>query len=388
MTIKELAYSAQQQLQASTGKPLKRAHIYELLAASFGFNSYAALGVDTVLTQQRPDDERIASHSPFVRGRCIELGYQPESADLVSVSLGSFLAERHIGIVRISELIGQLRGDWVSLKGYPIGDDAKQFGEELDNRLSARWAGSDVGDFAPLMQDGLEAAASKGNALAHYALSLIHAPDDDEDTDQGAGSPYWHTQEQQGRVLTGVEKEWADAHTARLVQEDKYARHIRVAGRLGNQHALLDLAERFGDLSFFERPLHDVGADLSAVAEIAERLGRVADAKHWLTVAAESGDTDAMLRLIEEHDQGNLARCWTWVYLSQLVGTDLSKDEHYAINEDGSEYDDDVGGPAYAAGRDGVDLDPLSAEQDAAARDAARDLFEQIQRAAAPTHRR
>ena len=35
--------------------------------------------------------------------------------------------------------------------------------------------------------------------------------------------------------------------------------------------------------------------------EIAERLGRVADAKHWLTVAAENGDTDAMLRLIEEH---------------------------------------------------------------------------------------
>nr|MBP8141493.1 hypothetical protein [Acidovorax sp.] len=62
---------------------------------------------------------------------------------------------------------------------------------------------------------------------------------------------------------------------------------------------------------------------------------------------------------------------------------DLSKDAHYAITEDGSEYDDDVGGPAYAAGRDGVDLDPLSAEQDAVARQAAQRLFEQIQRAAA-----
>jgi hypothetical protein len=71
------------------------------------------------------------------------------------------------------------------------------------------------------------------------------------------------------------------------------------------------------------------------------------------------------------------------VYLSRLVGTDLSKDAHYAINEDGSEYDDDVGGPAYAAGRDGVDLDLLSDEQDAAARQAAQGLFEQIQRAAA-----
>lgn len=387
MTIKELAYSAQQQLQASTGKPLKRAHIYELLAASFGFNSYAALGVDSIFTQQRPGDKRIDAESALVSGRCIELGYPPEIVDLVSVSLGSFLAERQIGIVRISALISQLRGDWSGPEGNPIGGDTEQFNGEKVDWFADRWGDSEEGDFAPLMLDGLETAASKGNALAHYALALIHAPDNDEDTDQGAGSPYWHSQAQKGHVLTGVEKEWADAHAARLAQDDKYARHLREAGRLGNQHALLDLAERFDDPSFFEVPRHDVGADPSAVAEIAERLGRVADAKHWLTVAAESGDTRAMLRLIEEHDQGDLARSWTWVYLSRLVGTDLSKDDHYAINEDGSEYDDDVGGPVYAAGRDGVDLESLSAEQDATAKDAARNLFDRIQRAAAPTHR-
>ncbi len=108
-------------------------------------------------------------------------------------------------------------------------------------------------------------------------------------------------------------------------------------------------------------------------------MGRTSDAKRWLTLAAESGDTDAMLQLIEEHDQGDLQRCWTWVYLSQLVGTDLARDAHYAINEDGSDYDDDVGGPVYVAGRDGVDLEPLAPEQDAAARLAAQKLFEQIE---------
>lgn len=388
MTIKELAYSAQQHLQASTGSSLKRAHIYELLAASFGFKSYAALGVDTVFTQRRSDDKRTGSHRDFVRRRCIELGYPPEGADLVSVSLGSFLAERQIGVVQISALISQLRGDWSSLDDDPADDDPEQFGDEQDDQLGARWADGDEAAIAPIMLDGLEAAASKGNALAHYALALSHAPDDDDDTDRGAGSSYWHSQAQQGRVLTGVEKEWAEAHAARLTRADKYARHLREAGRLGNQHALLDLAERFGDPSFFDRPRHDVDADPTVVAEIAERLGRVADAKHWLTVAAESGDTDAMLRLIEDHDQGDLARCWTWVYLSRLVGTDLSKDAYYAVNEDGSEYDDDVGGPAYAAGRDGIDLAPISAEQDAAAKQAAQGLFEQIQRAAAVEPRR
>lgn len=52
-SAKELAYSAQQHLQASTGGSFKRSHVYELLAASFGFSSHAAFGVDTVLTELR-----------------------------------------------------------------------------------------------------------------------------------------------------------------------------------------------------------------------------------------------------------------------------------------------------------------------------------------------
>jgi hypothetical protein len=388
MTIKELAYSAQQHLQASTGSPLKRAHIYELLAASFGFKSYAAFGVDVVFTQLRSGHERADSHRDFVRRRCIELGHPSEGADLASDSLGSFLTERQIGVVQISALISQLRGDWSRLDDDPADDDPEQLGDEQVDQLGARWADGDEAAIAPLMLDGLEAAASKGNALAHYALALIYAPDDDDETDQSSGSSYWHSQAQLGRVLTGVEKEWADAYAAQLTRADKYVSHLRLAGRLGNQHALLDLAERFGDSSFFERPRHDIDADPSAIAEIAERLGRVADSKHWLTVAAENGDTDAMLRLIEEHDQGDLARCWTWVYLSKLIGTDLSRDDYIAINEDGSLYDDDVGGPLYATGRDGIDLAPLSAEQNAVARQAAQDLFEQIQRAAAVEPRR
>lgn len=367
MTIKELAFSAQQHLQASTSGSFKRAHIYELLAASFGFNSYAAFGVDTVLTQLRPNDKGIAPQSAFIKRRCIELGYHPDNADLATAALQSLLAERQIGVASISSLISRLRGESPNQDDY-LEDDQDELFDHADE-----------GGFGPILLDGLEAAASKGNALAHYALALIHAPDD-EDNDLDAGSSYWYSQGQQGRVLRGVEKEWAEAYEARLTQAEKYTRHLREAGRLGNQHALLDLAERFDDPSFFEQPRRDVGADPAAVAAIAERMGRAADARHCLTVAAESGDTDAMLQLIEEHDQDDLLRCWTWVYLSQLFGTDLTKDAHYAINEDGSEYDDDVGGPAYVAGRDGIDLEPLSSEQDATARLGAQDLFEQIQR--------
>lgn len=111
MTIKELAYSAQQHLQASTGGSFKRAHIYELLAASFGFNSYAAFGVDTLLTELRPSDRRVALQSALIKRRCIELGYQPDTATLASSTLESFLAERQIGVASISSLMSRLRGE-------------------------------------------------------------------------------------------------------------------------------------------------------------------------------------------------------------------------------------------------------------------------------------
>lgn len=364
MTIKELAYSAQQHLQASISGSFKRAHVYELLAASFGFNSHAAFGVDTLLTELRQNDRRAIPQSALIKRRCIELGYQPDTATLATAALESFLAERQIGVASISSLVSRLRGESSSQD------------EELEYDEDELFDPTDAA-FGPILLDGLAVAASKGNALAHYALALIHAPDDEDDPD--AGSSYWYTQGLQGRVLTGVEKEWAEAHEARLAQAEKYSRHLREASRLGNQDALLDLADRFDDPSFFEQPRHGVDADPAAIAAIAERMGRASDAKHWLTLAAESGDTDAMLQLIEDYDHRDLERCWKWVYLSRLVGTDLTQDAHYAINEDGSDYDDDVGGPAYVAGRDGVDLELLAPEQDVVARLAAQKLFEQIE---------
>lgn len=121
--------------------------------------------------------------------------------------------------------------------------------------------------------------------------------------------------------------------------------------------------------------------DPARVAEIAEQMGRMVDVRHWLTIAAKGGDTDAMRRLIEEFDHEDLSQCWKWLYLAQLLGTDLSQDAYYAIHEDGSLYDDDVGGAAFVAGQDGVKLAPLNAEENAIARRSAEELYHQIEQA-------
>jgi len=176
-------------------------------------------------------------------------------------------------------------------------------------------------------------------------------------------------------VLTGVEKEWADAHAQQLKTQELYERHLREAARLGCAEALLEMAERFDDPAFFDCTERSVAEDSAKVAEIAERLGRRYDAKQWFTIAADGGDTEAMRRLIEAYCRDDPEQKWMWVYLARLLGTDLMRDDYYAINEDGTPYENDVGGPAFVDGRDGVKLDPLDAERDAAARTAAEQCF-------------
>lgn len=85
-----------------------------------------------------------------------------------------------------------------------------------------------------------------------------------------------------------------------------------------------------------------------------------------------------MRELIESHEDEDLLRCWTWVYLSQLLGQDLTQDRYVAIHDDGSDYDDDVGGTVNVVGDDGVNLPPLEADQVHLSKTNAETLFNRI----------
>jgi len=353
MNIKEFAYSAQQHLEAQSGEKFKRAHIYELLAASFGYNSFAALCTESVVFHGKQASKHSSQHNLDLRRRCAELEYTSATAEIVLAELPPLIAEQRLSIVNIPELISKLRGEFSYQNGYPEWDADSDYYQD---------------DLSPELLAGLELAAEKGNSQAHYSIALFLMPD--PDSDQTSGSEYWYTQEQRGRVLTGVEKEWADEYVQSINNAQKFEFHLREAGRLGNEDALLDLAEHFDDPSFFQQGSKGENHDPLRVSEIAESLGRIHDVHEWLTKAAEAGDTEAMRRLIEEFDQDDLQRCWSWVYLAQLLDTDLTRDDYYAIHEDSA---------MYVNGRDGIKLPPLSDDQDALARQAAKALFEKIQ---------
>jgi TPR repeat protein len=378
MTIKEFAYSTQQHLQTTTKGSFKRAHIYELLAAAFGFNSYAALCTKSVFTNVALTEQLSTKHQTLICNRCVELGYPVDLAEAVSITLKDYLDESEIGVFAIDGLVALLRTEWDD--NWDIADDESDIDpEDLDDIVESRQALTDAMLESPLLLEGLESVAIKGNALSHYALALIQRFSDDGEEPE-PGSEYWYLEAKAGRFVTGVEKEWADSYEAYLAKSQKYVHHLRAAAMLGEPNALLDLADKFNEPTFFELGMDRVFSSPAYVAEIAERLDRPADAKRWLTIAAESGDTDAMRQLIEVYDKGDLVRCWTWIYLAQLLGSDLAQDSHYAINEDGSDYDDDVGGPAFVGGHDGVRLETLSVAQDEAAKKRAQDIYDSIQR--------
>lgn len=349
MTIKSLAHSAQKHLQANSSSPFKRTHVYELIAAAYGFGSYAALNATAILADLPTPTRYVSIDLNSIQKRGVELGYDFSMAERISTELADFLASRNICAIRIHELLENLRDEW----------DARDL-------LTS-----------PVLMESLEASANRSNGDAHYVLALIYGPDKFED-DEADVSDYWYNQGQQGRILTGVEKEWADAYPQHLANEQKHVTHLREAARLGNQLALIDTADRFDDPAFFEQTTQEVDVDPSEVARIAQRMGREKDAKSWLVRAAECGDIEVIRELVEDYDNDDLLQCWTWIYLAQLLGTDLTKSDYHAIHEDGSRYDDDVGGTVFVDGTDGIELPPLPSEQDQAARTAADILFSRI----------
>jgi len=99
---------------------------------------------------------------------------------------------------------------------------------------------------------------------------------------------------------------------------------------------LLALAALFHDLSYLDAAKTcGITDDPIRVAEFAETLSRKEDVEHWLTVAAEAVDTDAMRWLINDFEHGDVQRFWMWLYLAEMLGSDLTKSHMQAFHDEG-----------------------------------------------------
>lgn len=389
MAIKAFVYTTKHKLEAATQQSFRHTHIYELLAATFGFNSSAALSAAHVHALVRPAYQPPPASLGILHKRLIELGYE-EIADLAGAELLKIIAERRLGAVTVESVIDALRSyHWEYLDEWRESDDGDD--ASLNSGVFSCASPTIDLDDVGLLVDSLSGAAAKGSAAAHYALALIYRGDD---LDEEVGSAYWHSLMEEGRELEGVQLEWAMAYQNGMLNAEREALHLKEAARLGWPDARLDIAlecaERAEKQDDLEQAQHwykeaallgDIEA-MRTLVRMAEHTDDLESAKHWTHQAALLGDTDAMRALIEDYDQQNLLQNWVWVYLSERLGKDLRVSTMRAYHDGGmyagQEYDDDQGGPLYVDGDEGVRLEPLSIEHDAEARRLASEHFSQI----------
>lgn len=365
MTIKEYAFRAHAHLKSLGATSLTRSHTHELLAAAAGYSTHAAFQHDAVwcdiewrLAGGEPDRGRI-------RDRCVQLGLDLTEAQRTTDGLATFLAASTFAPVRFDELAAAVDGD----------EDHPDFRSTLANFVVGPIL-EDIrrlGACYPVLAEGLEAAAARGVPEAHMVVvRLLENLDREyEDDDEEFAADMRH-----GGLRSTPFVSFAEVLNDPSRAIHKCRHHLLAAAQAGYVPALEWTAECYGDTRVLSLP--DDQVDAGFMVQVAEDACDDKMLKHWLTVSARQGDVQAMRRLIEEHDESQY-QSWVWIHLSRLRGDDLTRDRHVAINEDGTEYDFDVGGPAYVGGMDGIDLQQLSAVADAKAKQEATALYVRLQ---------
>ncbi|MNM88754.1 hypothetical protein D3C81_1009770 [compost metagenome] len=337
----------------TTHLPFRHSHIFELLAAGFGFRSSAALRADHVIARFHQALEPNPNDLVLLQSRLVALGYR-EVADAAGRVLLDIIREHRLGTAEITQIPGMLNrhDSMVANNAWDI--DGEEWEEEEDEDESNEVLNLTLDlDEAQLLMGGLEAAAVRGNACAHFALACLYASDDDS---KDEGSAYWYSRLKQGHPLQGVELEWALAYEHEQKLAELRGFHLAEAAKLGHL-ATARFEKPHGGQSFDER-------------------------RQSCLEAAGRGNVVAMRALIEEYDPDNTKRNWVWIYLSELLGNDLRESDMRAYHDGGlyanEEYDDDQGGPMYVAGHEGVELEPLNPEDDAEAQRLAGEYFSVI----------
>ncbi len=390
MTIKALAHAAQQHIQATTASPFKRTHVHELLAAAFGFKSYAAFSTDSLLMESDADHVTPGVTAELI-GRIVQLDYSAAIAPAIAQSFADHLRDNQVAAIRLSELLTFLEPP--SSTGKSKRDESGN-DEDLDDReddpdleepsVVPGYANRDqqLAQYrtSRLLMDSLTQAGDRGNAKAHWALAMIcrcKRPDG-----------YLHEESLKGRILNPQEQIWAEAYVRDRPRFNLYQQHLRQAAIGGIRQAAIEYAEVFDDPDFYN--LAETGAgpiDPQQMSRVASSLSDPQARDKWLRVAAEEGAVDAIRTLAAAGDSWALAKlaelgdldamrelaktalarddleeAWKWQHLAQQFGGDLTKSTmrayHDGGSQDGQEYDDDFGGPLYVGGHEGLDLKP------------------------------
>ena len=245
MTLKELAHAAQQTLQTRAGCDVKRSHVHELLAAAFGRSSWAAFLSESVLADGGVGDAPEGA-SPRVIGRAVQLQYAQGAAVEMAGALLDFVAESQLSSVRWSELADVLTPAVRAADDDGLDSDEEEDWDEDDEAVPVDPPVGLTRDRllrSPLLLHGLEHAAEAPNPRAHHLLAALYHCE--------RPNPYLYEESLKGRVLTTVERGWADEYLQPAPQFRKYEAHLKAAALGGVRSAAVEYAAAFDSQEFF-----------------------------------------------------------------------------------------------------------------------------------------
>lgn len=352
MNIKTLVHQLHHALDTTFNVDLPRSHLYEGLAAAFGHTTYASLCAGSVLDEGH-------STSPFdaaaIQTRLMGLGADARAASVAAEQLVALAASAGLCVVDLRDFIRRLVGG---------------------NQSGRSWADENLRleDLSEMLRESLTSAAERGNGIAAYAVArlLSNAMEDDEAPRGG----YWYQQMKAGQPLKPHEQEFATEYAEWMEARSRYERYLTMAARGKVADACIDAALLFDDPVWLNDC--DPGLLLAPMnaLEALDHHGRRDLASQACRRAALGGDPEAIELMIAEYDAGSAVRAWGWIYFAESRDIELDglEPRAYAVHEDGSSYDDDVGGPMYAVEDEGLRPAPLALSEDAQARDFASQL--------------
>lgn len=396
MTLKALVHSAQQHLQTRVGFPVKRSHVHELLAASFGYRSWAAFRCESLLADAGVG-EALAGAPPQLIGRAVQLGYGQMKSVRLADALVGFLVARQVSCIRWTDVREALAVVPARPDEERVDDDDEEWGDEDETQkpVPVEVPGPLRFLSSPLLLDSLEQMAEGAEGEVRHSLATLYRCK--------RPNPYLHQESLKGRQLTRIEQGWVDEYLLAEPRFRKYEAHLKAAALGGVRPAAVEYAAVFDSREFFdlaEQMAGDVDAD---------RMAQIAATPHaraaWLRTAAEGGsesalrqiawdgeawaqerlaeqgDIDALREVAERAvDGGDAMKAWTWQHLALLYGVDLTVSTMRAYHDggpqDGEFYDSDFGGAMYADGDEGLRLLPLGPQEDQRARLLAREIHE------------
>lgn len=387
MTLKALARTAHQSLQASADCPIRHSHIHELLAAAFGYDTWAALSSDALLADNGIGDGPQAPTAPQIAGRALQLRYDQGQALAMAGALGELIAERGLGLVRWAAFASLLP------TGLP---SAAQGAEEDDDGWDEDLAEGEEAPRAVQSTPALprEQFLSSGLLLDSLAVAAVKQPHAHQVLAQlyrcRKPNPYLYEESLKGRQLTGSERIWVEEYLQLAPRYALYEAHLKAAAEAGVRAAALEYGTQFEQPEFValaERLEGHVDPELMArVASSPEARSR------WLRQAAQAGSRRALEQLADLGEpwaqdrmapvadvywlrdaaeralaENEAARAWVFQYVALERGEDLTRStlaaRHDGGSNDGEIYDDDYGGPMYVDGAEGLVLPELDQHQ-------------------------